>query len=128
MSERLGSEGLGVSVVPLLVFLSVPRVATLGISGCSSFNPWVFSTSMLVLAFLVGVADVVPMFGAIVGDLKPFLAIGVYFADPGVLAIALGIVSAGGGGRSSEVAAVGHSLQCFDSVLEGCGFRAVLLL
>ena len=128
MSEWLRNEILGVSIVPLLVFLSVPWVATPGISGCSSFNPWVFSTSMLVLAFLVGVADVVSMLGAVVGDLKPFLAVGVNLADPGVLAIAMGIVNTGGGGRRSELAAAGHSLQCLDSVLEGCGFRVELLL
>ena len=128
MSERLGSVGLGVGVVPLLVPISIPWVTPFSITCCSSFNPWVLSTSMLVLAVLIGVADVVSMLGAVVGDLKPFLAIGVYFADPGVLVIALGIVSAGGSGRPSVVAAVGHFLQCFDSVLEGCGFRAVLLL
>ena len=128
MSERLGSVGLGVSVVPLLVFVCVSWVSSFGVSGCSSFNPWVFSSSMLVLAFLVGVADVESMLGAVVGDLKPFLATGVNLADPGVLAIAMGIVNAGCGCRASELAAAGHSLQCLDSVLEGCGFRVVLLL
>ena len=128
MSERLGSVGLGVSVVPLLVFVCVPWVTIFGVSSCSSFNPWVLSTSMLVLAVLIGVADVVSMLGAVVGDLKPFLAIGVNFADPGVLATAMGIVTTGGGGRRSELAAAGHSLQCFDSVLEGCSFRVELLL
>ena len=128
MSERLGSVGLGVSVVPLLVPISIPWITPFSISGCSSFNPWIFSSSMLVLAVLIGVADVVSMLGAVVGDLKPFRAIGVYLANPGVLAIVMGIVSTRCGGRRSESTAAGHSLQRLDSVLEGCGLRVVLLL
>ena len=107
-SEWLWGECLAVSVVPLLIFVCVSWVTSFGISSCSSFNPWVLSTPMFVLALLIVVADVVPMFGTIVSDLEPFFAIGVYLADPGVLV--MGIVCTGGDCRRSQLAVAGHSL------------------
>ena len=71
-SERLCGEGLAVSIVPLLILVCVPGVPSLDISGSGSFNPWVFSSSVLVVTILIIVTDVEPMFRTVVGDLKPF--------------------------------------------------------
>ena len=85
LSEWLQSECFAVSVVPVLVFIGVPWVASFGVCSSGSFNPRVFAALVFVFAILIVVTDIEPMFGAIVCNLKPLGTIGVRFADPIVI-------------------------------------------
>jgi len=77
-SGDCGNIGSIVWVVPVLEFILIECGAAFVITVCSFGNPTGFT---FVFASLVGVAVIVSVFGAVMGNLKPFVAIAVLLCD-----------------------------------------------
>ena len=63
---------LGIRIIPLHVFVGVAVVAAFIVRCCGSFFPCVCTCFVFIATVGIAVADIIPMFGAVVGNLQPF--------------------------------------------------------
>ena len=85
---RLSEDIIGVSfgewVIPLEILIAVSVAASFVILMSGTFYPYIIVIRWFVLVSTVGIAMgvIVSMFGAVVGDLKPFVTFAVFLLDP----------------------------------------------
>ena len=82
---KLSGQGLtvmfSVRIKPLIVLLCmVVRSAFVVLMSCSG-DPGGTSRFLTIPTVVIGMADVVPMFGAVVGDFKPFMSMAILLHD-----------------------------------------------
>ena len=71
----------GCGVEPLLIFICISGASSF-VVGCScTVNPGMAIWFMFVATVLIAVTHIVPMFGAVVDALKPFIAVAILVDD-----------------------------------------------
>ena len=83
-SEDIIGVLFGEWIVPLEILIAVFVAASFVIHMSGTFYPYSIVIRWLVLVSTVGIAMgvIVSMFGAVVGDLKPFVTFAVFLLDP----------------------------------------------
>ena len=83
LSEDITGVLFGVGIEPMEIFVSVSVAASLMVLMSSSFYPCIKVVSWLMFVPAVGITVIVivPMLGAVVNDLVPFVPVGVFLHD-----------------------------------------------
>ena len=83
---KLSGQGFtivsSVRIIPVEVVLCMIVGAALVVLMSCIWDPWGATGLVSVSTVVIGMADVVSMFGAVVGYFKPFLTVAIPFADP----------------------------------------------
>ena len=72
---------LGIRIIPLHIVVGIAVVAALVVCCCGSVSPCVCTRFVFVATVGIAVANIIPMFGAVVGNLQPFASSAVLVYD-----------------------------------------------